>query len=179
MTSSVPAQLSRCSSAWVIMRQIISNVILVLLPYLDDWIVYHPDQNSLLFHKSVLLQTLELVGLKLNVERSEPLFSPRHSVSGGQTSSGSGESCSRSSFQISILPSLHVHVVRTSLHLHWVNQICLRSHPTGSSVPDTITTTFPLYGPGHLVCSTVQVPLFGPSATSMTVTGPLLPTEIQ
>ena len=138
----------------------------------------YPDQNSLLFHKSVLLQTLELVGLKLNVERSEPLFSPRHSVSGGQTLSGSGESCSPS-FQISILPSLHVYVVRTSLHLHWVNQICLRSHPTGSSVPETITTTFPLYGFGHPVCSTEQVPLFGPSATSMTVTGPLLPTEIQ
>ena len=65
-----------------------------VLPYLDDWLVHHPEGNSLLSNQSVFLfQTLELVDSKRNFLQVRTRSSPRHSVSQVLTSSGS-ESCS-------------------------------------------------------------------------------------
>ena len=41
-----------------------------VIPYLDDWLVHHPDRQVLLYHQSQLLRTLDLVGLKLNEAKS-------------------------------------------------------------------------------------------------------------
>jgi hypothetical protein len=42
-----------------------------LLPYLNDWIVHHPDHQILLYHRTLVLRTLESAGFKLNLLKSE------------------------------------------------------------------------------------------------------------
>ena len=44
---------------------------ILVIPYLDDWLVHHPDRQMLLRHQSQLLNTLKLVGLYLKREKSE------------------------------------------------------------------------------------------------------------
>ena len=41
------------------------------IPYLDDWLIHHPDSQALLCHQSQLLDTLDQVGLMLNEIRAE------------------------------------------------------------------------------------------------------------
>ena len=43
---------------------------LLVIPYLSDWVVHHPDCQGLLCHQSQLVNTLNLVGFILN-EKSE------------------------------------------------------------------------------------------------------------
>ena len=42
-----------------------------VIPYLDDWLVHHPDRQVLLRHQALLLDTLDLVGFILNQKKSE------------------------------------------------------------------------------------------------------------
>ena len=42
-----------------------------VIPYLDDWLVHHPDRRILLRHQALLLDTLDLVGFILNRKKSE------------------------------------------------------------------------------------------------------------
>ena len=42
-----------------------------LIPYLDDWLIHHPDRQVLLRHQSQLLNILNMVGLRLNEVKSE------------------------------------------------------------------------------------------------------------
>ena len=42
-----------------------------VIPYLDDWLVHHPDRQTLLRHQALLLDTLDLVGFILNRKKSE------------------------------------------------------------------------------------------------------------
>ena len=42
-----------------------------LIPYLDDWLIHHPDCQALLRHQSQLQNALDLIGLKLNEAKSE------------------------------------------------------------------------------------------------------------
>ena len=42
-----------------------------VIPYLDDWLVHHPDRQILLRHQALLLDTLDLVGFTLNRKKSE------------------------------------------------------------------------------------------------------------
>ena len=42
-----------------------------VISFLDDWLLHHPDRQALLRHQSQLLNTLDLVGLKLNEAKSE------------------------------------------------------------------------------------------------------------
>ena len=39
---------------------------ILVIPYLDDWLIHHPDCQVLLWHQSQLLHTLNMVGLRLN-----------------------------------------------------------------------------------------------------------------
>ena len=41
------------------------------IPYLDDWLVHHPDRQILLRHQALLIDTLDLVGFILNRKKSE------------------------------------------------------------------------------------------------------------
>ena len=42
---------------------------ILVIPYLDDWLIHHPDHQALLCHQSQLLDTQ--VGLKLNEAKSK------------------------------------------------------------------------------------------------------------
>ena len=42
-----------------------------MIPYLDDWLIHHPDRQVLLRHQAQLLNTLDLVGFILNPKKSE------------------------------------------------------------------------------------------------------------
>ena len=42
-----------------------------VIPYLDDWLVHHPDRQVLLRHQAQLISTLDLVGFILNRKKSE------------------------------------------------------------------------------------------------------------
>ena len=42
-----------------------------VIPYLDDWLIHHPDRQVLLRHQALLLDTLDLVGFILNRKKSE------------------------------------------------------------------------------------------------------------
>ena len=42
-----------------------------VIPYLDNWLIHHPDHQVLLRHQSQLVNTLNMVGLKLNKAKSE------------------------------------------------------------------------------------------------------------
>ena len=42
-----------------------------VVPYLDDWLIHHPDCQVLLRHQSQLLNKLNMVGLGLNEAKSE------------------------------------------------------------------------------------------------------------
>ena len=44
---------------------------LSVIPYLDDWLIHHPDCQVLLRHQSQLLNILNMVGLRLNEAKSE------------------------------------------------------------------------------------------------------------
>ena len=43
----------------------------LVIPYLDDWLVHHPDRQILLRHQALLIDTLDLVGFILNRKKSE------------------------------------------------------------------------------------------------------------
>ena len=42
-----------------------------VIPYLDDWLIHHPDRQILLRHQAQLISTLDLVGFILNRKKSE------------------------------------------------------------------------------------------------------------
>ena len=42
-----------------------------VMPYLDDWLIHHPDRQILLRHQALLLNTLDLVSFILNQNKSE------------------------------------------------------------------------------------------------------------
>ena len=42
-----------------------------VIPFLDDWLIHHPDRQVLLRHQALLLDTLDLVGFILNLKISE------------------------------------------------------------------------------------------------------------
>ena len=42
-----------------------------VVPYLDDWLIHHPDRQVLLHHQARLLETLDLISFVLNEKKSE------------------------------------------------------------------------------------------------------------
>ena len=44
---------------------------ILVIPYVDDWLVHHPDRHVLLRHQAQLLEKLDLVGFILNRKNSE------------------------------------------------------------------------------------------------------------
>ena len=42
-----------------------------VIPYLDDWLIHHPDRQILSRHQALLIDTLDLVGFILNRKKSE------------------------------------------------------------------------------------------------------------
>ena len=44
---------------------------ILVIPYLDDWLIHHPDRQALLRHQSQFLNMLNMVGLRLNEAKSK------------------------------------------------------------------------------------------------------------
>ena len=44
---------------------------ILVIPYLDDWLIHHPDRQVLTRHQALLIDTLDLVGFILNRKKSE------------------------------------------------------------------------------------------------------------
>ena len=44
---------------------------ILVIPYLDNWLIHHPDPEVLLRHQAQLMNTLDLVGFVLNRKKSE------------------------------------------------------------------------------------------------------------
>ena len=44
---------------------------ILVIPYLDDWLIHYPDRQVLLRHQAQLINTLDLVGFVLNRKKSE------------------------------------------------------------------------------------------------------------
>ena len=120
-----------------------------VIPYLDDWLIHHPDRQVLLRHQAQLLNTLGLVGFILNpkklhrtgpdsgppVSRNSLTFGPRESFT--PRVQGLGDSCSRTP---SILPQGTK--LYSSVPASGVTQLGLRSYPSGLFVPETPSTSF-------------------------------------
>ena len=100
----------------------------MVIPYLDDWLIHHPDCQVLLCHQSQLLKTLDLVGLKVNKENSELDLVQGIQFLRLRLHPGSGES---------VTPRIEgpgdsstSSVVYTSVPVHGIIQLRFRFHPT-------------------------------------------------
>ena len=107
-----------------------------VIPYLDDWLINHPDHQVLLRHRSQLLIRLNMVGLRLNKAKSE--LEPVQDIQflGLRLHLDQG----RASFPVSKAREIMAHVCRMSsqktLSYKEVSKFMgsgLRSHPTGLS----------------------------------------------
>ena len=119
-----------------------------VIPYLDDWLVHHPDRQILLRHQALLIDTLDLVGFILNRKKSELELTqdlqflgihlrlgPRESFT--PRVQGWGDSRLRAP---SILPQgLKLF---SSVPSYGFTQLGLRSYPSGSFVPETLQRHF-------------------------------------
>ena len=150
-----------------------------VVPYLDDWLIHHPDQQVLLHHQARLLETLDLIrccskqneiragsSARYPVSRNSPMFGLRGSTAPRVQSSGDSSRC----VQAVLSPSL---VLSSSGPTHGLNQLGLRSYPSGSFVPETATTLFSFIRPDRSVYTTASVRPLGPCKLTSAMAGPI------
>ena len=149
-----------------------------VIPYLDNWLIHHPDPKVLLRHQAQLMNTLDLVGFVLNRKKSELDLTQDIQFLGNSFTSGLrgsfpsrvqslGDSCSRTP---SILPPCTI--LYSSVPAHGVTQLGLRSHPSGLSVPETPSTSFPFVRSDRPVYATASIRSSGPCQPSTALAGP-------
>ena len=100
---------------------------ILVIPYLEDWLIHHPDCQVLLLQQSQLLDTLELVGLKLSKVKSE--LDPVQDIQflGLQLRPGSVErfppNIQGSGDNITCVPDIlpNSFVVQSSVPVHWIS----------------------------------------------------------
>ena len=135
-----------------------------VIPYLDDWLIHHPNRQVLLRHQSQLLQTLNMVGLGFNEAKSQKTrTSSGYPVSRAPVTLGSRESfppsiqssADNSTRVPNILPEHSV--VFRSVPIHGITQLGLRSHPTGSPVFEAPSMTFSFVRPDKPVYTAMSV----------------------
>ena len=149
-----------------------------VIPYLDDWLVHHPDHQVLLRHQALLLNTLDLVGFILNRKKSEldltqdlqflrirlrldlDSLTPRVQ--------GLGDSCPRTP---SILPQGTK--LYSSVPPPGITQLGLGSHPTGSFVPEASSMLFSFTRADRPVYATASIRPYGPCQPTSAMAGPL------
>ena len=108
-----------------------------VIPYLDDWLIHHPDRQVLLRHQSQLLNILNMVGLRLNEAKSElepvqdiqflglPFFLDHARVSIPVSKAGEiwhtrAEYPPRKPCRTQKCPNLWDHSIRPQVSSHWV-----------------------------------------------------------
>ena len=147
-----------------------------VIPYLDDWLIHHPDPKVLLRHQAQLLNMLDLVGFVLNRKKSEldltqdiQFLGIRLRLDLGEASriQSLGDSCSHTP---SILPSSTF--LCSSVPAHGVTQLGLRSHPSGSPLPETPSMSFSFVRSDRPVYATGSIRPSGPCQPSKALAGP-------
>ena len=79
---------------------------------------------------------------------------------------GSGDSSTRVR---NILPTNSV--ISTSVPVHWITQLGLGSHPTGSSTPEATTATLSFFRSNKLVYTTASIRPIGPCQPTLALAG--------
>ena len=138
-----------------------------VIPYLDDWLVHHPDRQILLRHQALLIDRLDLVGHSESKEiRAGPYSGspvPRNSLASGPreifTPRVQGWGDSRLSAP-SILPQGTI--LFSSVPSYGFTQLGLKSYPSGSFVPETPSTSFSFVRSDKPVYATAQIRPCGP-----------------
>ena len=132
-----------------------------VIPYLDDWLVHHPDRQILLRHQALLIDTLDLVGFILNRKKSELDLTQDLQFLGihlrldlgrallPESKAGEIVACAR---HLSSLPKLF-----SSVPSYGFTQLGLRSYPSGSFVPETPSTSFSFVRSDKPVYATAQI----------------------
>ena len=128
-----------------------------VIPYLDDWLIHHPDRQVLLRHPG---STYKYAGPSLLYHKQKEIRAgpdPGSPVSRNPFTSGLrgsfpsrvqslGDSCS---CMLSILPPSTK--LFSSVPAYGVTQLGLRSYPSGSFVPETSSASFSLIRSDRLV----------------------------
>ena len=146
-----------------------------VIPYLDDWLLHHPDRQILLRHQALLIDTLDLVGFSLNRKKSELDLTQGLQFLGiylrldlGRALlQGWGDSRLRAP---SILPQGTK--LFSSVPPYGFTQLGLRSFPSGSFVPETPSTSFSFVRSDKPVYATAQIRPCGPCQTTAAMAGP-------
>ena len=150
-----------------------------VIPYLDDWLIHHPDCQVLLRHQSQLLNILNMVGLRFNEAKSElepvqdiqflglPLFLDQARVSIPVLKQG------RYGTHVpNILPENLV--AHRSVQIYEITLLGLRSHPTGLSTLEALTTTLSFIRSDKPVFNTVAFRPCSPCYPMQAVAGPIV-----
>ena len=145
-----------------------------VIPYLDDWLIHHPDRQVLLRHQAQLINTLDLVGFILNRKKSDsgPQV-PWNSLTSGHREGftprvqGLGDSCTRTP---SILPQGTK--LYPSVPGYGFTQLGLGSYPSGSFVPETPSTSFSFIRSDRPVYATASFRPLGPCQLTSAMAGP-------
>ena len=149
-----------------------------VIPYLDDWLIHHPDHQVLLRHQALLLDTRpcrlhsESKEIRTGPDSGSPVprnsltFGPRESFTPGVQSWG--DSCLRTPSVLSRGTKLH-----SSVPASGVTQLGLRSYPSGSFVPETSSTSFSFVRSDRPVYATASIRPIGPCQPTSAMAGPM------
>ena len=139
-----------------------------VIPYLDDWLVHHPDRQVLLRHQAQLLEMLDMVGFILNRKKSEldlvqdiQFLSIRLRLDSGRAllpEYKAREIVARACD----LSSLRILSYQQVSHFMGFTQLGLRSYPSGSFVLEGITTLLSFLRSDRTVYVTASVRPVGP-----------------
>ena len=122
-----------------------------VIPYLDDWLLHHLDHQALLCHQSQILKILDFGRPQVKQRKIQAGPRSEYPVSLTSVTPGSGESftprmqsCGDKSTCMPNIPTT-ISVIHTSVPVHGITQLGIRSYPTGLSAPEPITTTFSFF----------------------------------
>ena len=149
-----------------------------VIPYLDDWLVHHPDRQILLRHQALLMHTLDLVGFILNRKKSELDLTQGLQFLGihlrldlgrallPESKAGEIVACARH------LSSLKVLNYSQSVPPYGFTQLGLRSYPSGSFVPENPFNVIFIRLSDKPVYATAQIRPCGPCQPTAAMAGP-------
>ena len=150
---------------------------ILVIPYIDDWLIHHPDHQALLRHQSQLLDTLDLVGLKLNKVKSEvdPVQDIQFLGLGLHLDQGFPLNILGSGDDSMCVPNIlpNSFVVQRGVPVHGITQLSLWSRPTGSVTHEALTTTIPFAMSDKPVYTTMLIRPFSPCHPTRAMAGPI------
>ena len=148
-----------------------------VIPYLDDWLVHHPDRQILLRHQALLIDTLDLVGFILNRKKSELDLTQDLQFLGIHLRLDLGRASlpeSKAGEIVACAPSILPQGTRlfSSVPSYGFTQLGLRSYPSGSFVPETPSTSISCVRSDKPVYATAQIRPCGPCQPTAALAGP-------